>query len=250
MPPPRRKPTTGRSRPARWNCSVYAPRGALLHRERRPPRRAGHDRRRAAGAAHWPGQSALGRRLAVDPGGRHAGHLDHRRWRRAARAAPQPDRGGPRPGVLPRAPDPTNPAVYLIKTAGDPAALTGLVRDAVRSLDPALPIYDVRPAPRPTSTTRGPCGVSPRCSRCSSPRRHWRWPASASTASSPIRSPSGIASSGCGWRSARGRSQVLGMVLREGAPWQLPVWPWAWLARRPARGWLRSQLFGVTPGIR
>jgi predicted lysophospholipase L1 biosynthesis ABC-type transport system permease subunit len=40
---------------------------------------------------------------------------------------------------------PRNPAVYVIKTAGDPAALVPAVREAIRRLDAALPIYDVRP---------------------------------------------------------------------------------------------------------
>jgi ABC-type antimicrobial peptide transport system permease subunit len=39
---------------------------------------------------------------------------------------------------------PRNPFVMIVKS-GDPSALVGPVRDAVRRLDPALPIYDVRP---------------------------------------------------------------------------------------------------------
>jgi predicted permease len=35
----------------------------------------------------------------------------------------------------------------VVKTSGDPAALTGALRQAVRDLDPTLPLYDVRPMP-------------------------------------------------------------------------------------------------------
>jgi putative ABC transport system permease protein len=38
-----------------------------------------------------------------------------------------------------------NTSVYLVKTSGDPASLVPAVREAIRALDPALPIYDVRP---------------------------------------------------------------------------------------------------------
>jgi predicted permease len=38
-----------------------------------------------------------------------------------------------------------NPSVYVVKSAGDPAALVPAIRDAVTNIDPTLPIYDVRP---------------------------------------------------------------------------------------------------------
>ena len=180
-------------------------RGSLLHRERRPPRRAGHDRRRAPGAAHVAGRVGARpspRRGSV--GRRHAGHLDHRRRRRAARAASQSDRGGARPGLLPRAPDPEKPGGLPDQDRRRPSRADracprpgALARPGLADLRRAAP-------GRPTSPMRGPCGSSPPCSRCSSPWRRWHWPASASTGSSPTRSPSGIASSECGWRWARG----------------------------------------------
>jgi ABC-type antimicrobial peptide transport system permease subunit len=38
-----------------------------------------------------------------------------------------------------------NPSVYIVKTTGDPAAIVPAVRDALKTIDPVLPIYDVRP---------------------------------------------------------------------------------------------------------
>jgi predicted permease len=39
---------------------------------------------------------------------------------------------------------PRNPASYVLRTSGDPHALVANVRQAVRGVDPAMPIYDVR----------------------------------------------------------------------------------------------------------
>ena len=97
-------------------------------------------------ARTWPGQSAVGRRLAVDPAvtGTPAtwttvvGVVRHLRHRSPVEEVREqvyfPERQVPR-----------NPAVYVIGTAGDPTALIGPVRELVRSLDGALPIYDIRP---------------------------------------------------------------------------------------------------------
>src|SRR4029434_7659771 len=41
-----------------------------------------------------------------------------------------------------------NPFVVVVKTSGDPSLLTTAVREAVRRIDAALPIYDVRPLER------------------------------------------------------------------------------------------------------
>ncbi len=38
-----------------------------------------------------------------------------------------------------------NPSVYVVNTTADPTALAAGVHEAVRTLDPALPIYDLRP---------------------------------------------------------------------------------------------------------
>jgi predicted permease len=39
---------------------------------------------------------------------------------------------------------PRNPASYIVRTTGDPNGIVGGVREAVRAVDPTLPIYDVR----------------------------------------------------------------------------------------------------------
>jgi predicted permease len=96
-------------------------------------------------ARTWPGQSPIGRRLGVDPsvGGTPStwvtvvGLVRHVRHRSPTEEVREqvyfPERQVPR-----------NPFVMIVKS-GDPSALVGPVRDAVRRLDPALPIYDVRP---------------------------------------------------------------------------------------------------------
>ena len=38
-----------------------------------------------------------------------------------------------------------NPSVYIVRTIGDPAAIVPSVREALKRVDAALPIYDVRP---------------------------------------------------------------------------------------------------------
>ncbi len=94
----------------------------------------------------WPGQSAIGQRLASDPASTgHAvywatvvgvvGHLRHRSLLedlgdQVYFAERQVFR---------------NPMAFVVQTSGDPAALAGPVRQVVAALDPQLPVYDVRP---------------------------------------------------------------------------------------------------------
>jgi putative ABC transport system permease protein len=93
----------------------------------------------------WPGESAVGRRLAVDPAvtGTPAtwttvvGVVKHVRHKSPLEETRDQVYFSARQATR-------NPSVYLVKTA-DPAALVPAVRDAIRALDPALPIYDVRP---------------------------------------------------------------------------------------------------------
>ena len=93
----------------------------------------------------WPGESAVGRQVAVDPNVRGTpetwatvvgvvGHVRHHNLVEEIREQVYyPERQVPR-----------NPAVYVVKAAADPAALVAPVRDVIRRLDPQLPIYDVR----------------------------------------------------------------------------------------------------------
>lgn len=94
----------------------------------------------------WPGESALGKRIASDPFSTgHAvywatvvGVVHHVRHRSLIEdlgdqvyfAERQVQR---------------NPMAYVVRTTGDPAALAGAARQAVARLDPLLPVYDMRP---------------------------------------------------------------------------------------------------------
>lgn len=94
----------------------------------------------------WPGQSAIGRRINVDTfvTGKPAieatvvGVVEHVRHRNpVAEVRDQiyfPQRQAMR-----------NPAVWIVKSAADPASLVPAIRDTLKKLDPTLPIYDVRP---------------------------------------------------------------------------------------------------------
>ena len=93
----------------------------------------------------WPGQSAVGRTIRIDPGSSgHAtapatvvGVVHHLRLRSVVEDLTEqvfiPERQ-----VL------RNPLAYVVRTSGDPAALADQVRRAMHDLDPLLPIYDVR----------------------------------------------------------------------------------------------------------
>ena len=94
----------------------------------------------------WPGESALGRRLAVDPSVSGSpktwptviGVVKHVRHRSPVEEVRDQVYFAARQATR-------NPSVYLVETTGDLAALVQPVRDALRGLDPALPIHDVRP---------------------------------------------------------------------------------------------------------
>jgi predicted permease len=94
----------------------------------------------------WPGESAVGRRLAVDPGvtGTPAtwatvvGVVAHVRHRSPVEEVREQVYFSSRQALR-------NPSVYFVKTTADPTTLAAPIRDTVRALDPLLPIYDVRP---------------------------------------------------------------------------------------------------------
>lgn len=94
----------------------------------------------------WPGGSALGRRLAVDPFVTGApetwatvvGVVSHVRHRSPSEEV--------RDQVYFTSRQVTrNPSIYLVKATGDPSALVPAIREAIHGLDPALPIYDLQP---------------------------------------------------------------------------------------------------------
>jgi predicted permease len=97
-------------------------------------------------ARTWPGQSPIGRRLGVDPfvtGSPSTwvtvvGLVRHIRHR-------NPTEDVREQVYFPQRQVPRNPFVMVVRTARDPARLTGAVRETVARIDAALPIYDVRP---------------------------------------------------------------------------------------------------------
>jgi putative ABC transport system permease protein len=97
-------------------------------------------------ARAWPGESPIGRRLAVDPfvigkpqiWATVVGMVRHVRHRSPVEEV-RDQVYFPQRQVL------RNPSVYIVKTTGDPAAIVPAVREALKKIDPVLPIYDVRP---------------------------------------------------------------------------------------------------------
>ena len=93
----------------------------------------------------WPGERAIGKRMQADPfttgtASRWVtvvGVVQHLRHRR-----PTEDMG--EQIYFPAAQSPRNPMAYLVRTAGTPASVAGPIREAIRQLDPQLPIYDLR----------------------------------------------------------------------------------------------------------
>jgi len=94
----------------------------------------------------WPGQSALGRSLIVDPGSSGVptvpvtvvGVVRHLRLRSLVEDLTEQV-------YFSAEQVPRNPLAYVVKTTGDPAALVGPIRAELARLDPLTPIYDVRP---------------------------------------------------------------------------------------------------------
>jgi predicted permease len=97
-------------------------------------------------AKAWPGRSPVGERLRVDPFSNGtpdtwvtvvgvARHVRHRDLLR-----PLNDQV-----YFPTSQAFRNPLAYLLRTTGDPAALAPAVREAVRAVEPTLPIYETLP---------------------------------------------------------------------------------------------------------
>jgi hypothetical protein len=94
----------------------------------------------------WPGQSAIGKRIASDPAS--TGHAVYwatvvgvvRHLRHRSLLEDLGDQVYFAERQIQR-----NPMAYVVRTSGDPSALSGAVRQLVATLDPQLPAYDVRP---------------------------------------------------------------------------------------------------------
>ena len=97
-------------------------------------------------ARTWPGQSAIGRHLGVDTfvtgkaeiAATVVGVVEHVRHRNPVVEVREQIYFPQRQAIR-------NPAVWIVKSATDPSALMPAIRETLRKLDPALPIYDVRP---------------------------------------------------------------------------------------------------------
>jgi predicted permease len=94
----------------------------------------------------WPGARAVGQRLKADPfttgtASRWVtvvGVVRHVRHR-------QPTADLSEQIYFPASQAPRNPMAYVVRTSADPAALVPQVREALKALDPKLPMYDIRP---------------------------------------------------------------------------------------------------------
>lgn len=97
-------------------------------------------------ARMWPGRSALGQRVKADPGTTGVprvtltvvGVVRHVRHREITRDLREQM-------YFPAAQSYRNPMAYVVKSQLDPSELVPSVRRIIAELDPALPIYDVRP---------------------------------------------------------------------------------------------------------
>ena len=104
----------------------------------------------------WPGQSAIGKRVASDPFSTgHAvywatvvGVVRHLRHRSLLEDLGDQVYFAERQVLR-------NPMAYVVRTTGDPAALAAPVRQIVARLDPQLPVYDIRPLDAYVAGARG-----------------------------------------------------------------------------------------------
>jgi predicted permease len=97
-------------------------------------------------ARAWPGRSPLGERLRVDPFSNGfpdtwvtvVGVVHHVRHRSLLRPLNEQV-------YFPLSQTFRNPVAYLVRTTGDPSALAPAVREAVRDVEPTLPLYEMQP---------------------------------------------------------------------------------------------------------
>ena len=94
----------------------------------------------------WPGESPIGQRLAVDPfvtgepkiWATVIGVVRHVRHRSPVDEVREQIYFAQRQVLR-------NPSLYIVKAVGDPSVIVPSVREALKRIDPALPIYDLRP---------------------------------------------------------------------------------------------------------
>ena len=99
-------------------------------------------------ARAWPGESALGKRVKVDPGSTGTpklwatvvGVVRHVRHRSLVERLTEQV-------YFPLSQAPRNPVAYVVRAGGDPAALIPALRAAVGGVDARLPLYEEQPLP-------------------------------------------------------------------------------------------------------
>lgn len=94
---------------------------------------------------YWPGEDAVGGRISLGSpeGERIVGVVTPARWDGLVQAPPTfyvLDRQ-----IAQEAPFVLGTPTLLTRTRGDPSAVTGAVRDAIRELDPDIPVFMMRP---------------------------------------------------------------------------------------------------------
>jgi putative ABC transport system permease protein len=94
----------------------------------------------------WPGESPLGKRLHVDPWSNGTpntwvtvvGVVRHVRFRSLLEPLSEQV-------YFPLSQAPRNPVAYVVRTSADPVTLTPAVRQAIKEVDPRLPVYETLP---------------------------------------------------------------------------------------------------------
>jgi predicted permease len=103
-----------------------------------------------AASRSWPGSTAIGKRIAVDPS--VSGRRDFRIWAtvigvvRHMRIRSLVEDSNDQVYMPIR--QVSRPTSYAVRTSGDPAEMAPLVRSLIRRLKPPTPVYDVRPLDR------------------------------------------------------------------------------------------------------
>ena len=161
---------------------------------------------RSFAAQYWPNENPLGKRIKrTAPGTSWLTVVgvaeDVRDW--GVGNAPQPTI------YVPYAQSAIQFVTLVVRAASPAVSLERPLREAVRGLDPLLPIDEMGPSSATWPTRWRPSASGRSCSRCSR-RSVWCWRRSGSTASPRTCSPSGRARWACGWRSGRTRPTCCG----------------------------------------
>jgi predicted permease len=195
----------------------------------------------------WPGRPAVGQRVKADPyttgtpgvAVTIVGVVQHLRHRQLTRDVREQM-------YFPLAQAPRNPMAYVLRTDADPSALVPAIRRALASIDPALPIYDVRELGAYLEAARAPARFTARL-------------AIAFAAAALVLACIGVYGVAAyavtlrrhefGIRTALGArpGQIARLVMREGTTLAVAGAAAGTAGAAIAAALLRTQLFGVTP---